>query len=384
MKMSNNCTKESEPIRVLQVIGSMNRGGAENMIMNLYRGIDKTKVQFDFLVHTTKEGLFDEEIRKLGGRIFSISRFKGINAFSYYNECTKFFKEHPEHKVVHGHIGSCASLYLEAAKRNRKYTIAHSHSALTSINNLHDLFYRIFSYPTRFIADQLFGCSTEAGIARFGKKTVKKEKYSNFCNAIELKKYIYNEPLRRVVRDNFHFTDNNIVIAHVGRLTQAKNPEMILSVFQEIVEANENAICLWVGTGPIEEKYKNRIVSLGLSNRIIMTGVRSDIPDILQAADCFLFPSLWEGLPVSVIEAQASGLPCVISDTITREVEVSELVEWHGLTESPKVWADRCLQLAMSNREARKSPEQSIIANGYDIDTTSKWLADFYIQHSKI
>lgn len=383
MNSLNGYIKENEPIRVLQVIGAMDRGGAESMIMNLYRGIDKTKVQFDFLVHTKKEGRFDAEIKELGGRIFSISRFTGINSLAYYLECNKFFKEHPEHKIVHGHIGSCASLYLEAAKRNGKFTIAHSHSAMTSINNLHDLFYRFFSYPTRYIADQLFGCSTEAGIARYGKKMVKREKYSNFCNAIELKKYLYDSSLRKTVRHNLHFTDKDIVIVQVGRLTQQKNPAMIFSVFQEIVRINENAICLWVGTGPDEEEYRKKIADIGLSDKIIMTGVRSDIPDILQAADCFLFPSLWEGLPVSVIEAQAAGLPCVLSDTISREVEISNLVEWHGLVESPKVWADRCLQLAMTNRAVRKSPEQTIIDNGYDIDTTSKWLADFYINHSK-
>lgn len=379
MRLAN---EEKKTIRVLQVIGVMNRGGAESMVMNLYRAIDRSKVQFDFLVHTKEKGTFDNEIKELGGRIYSITRFTGINSISYYRECSRFFREHPEYKVVHGHIGSCASLYLKAARHNGVYAIAHSHSALTTINNAHDFFYKLFSYPTRFVANQLFGCSTEAGIARYGKRAVKKENYKNFCNAIDLKKFIYNRSLRKKIRKSFDIEETKIVIVHIGRLTTAKNPTMILSVFKEIVKIDKNAICLWVGTGPEEENYRSKISSLGLSERIIMTGLRSDIPDILLLADCFLFPSLWEGLPVSVIEAQASGLPCVISDTITKEVEVSNLVEWHSLSEAPELWANRCLQLAKENRMIRKSPEQSIIDNGYDIETTSKWLADFYIDHS--
>ena len=378
VKLAN---EEKKPIRVLQVIGVMDRGGAEIMIMNLYRAIDKSKVQFDFLVHTKKEGVFDREIKELGGRIFTVSRFTGLNSVSYYRECCRFFEEHKEYKVVHGHIGSCASLYLKAAHKNGMFTIAHSHSALNTINNAHDFFYKIFSYPTRFTADQLFGCSTEAGMARYGKKALKKGKYKNFCNAINLKRFIYDNALRKKAREALDIGESKIVIVHVGRITSQKNPTMILAVFQEIVNIDENAVCLWVGTGPEEEEYKGKISSLGLSERIIMTGVRSDIPDILFAADCFLFPSLWEGLPVSVVEAQASGLPCVISDTITREVEVSDLVEWHSLSETPKLWASRCIQLAKENSMSRMSPKQSIIDSGYDIDATSKWLADFYTSH---
>ena len=158
---------------------------------------------------------------------------------------------------------------------------------------------------------------------------------------------------------------------------------MILKVFKEIVKQDTNAICLWVGTGELEEKYKGLVKAAGLEDRIRMTGVRSDIPELLQAADAFLFPSLWEGLPVSVIEAQATGLPCVIADTISKEVKVSPLVEWHSLAESPELWAERCLQLAKSSMLKRLSPIDDVRKAGYDINESVKQLSEFYLKHSK-
>ena len=389
--MCNNCdTSQSykddiKPIRVLEVIGGMNRGGAESMIMNLYRNVDKSKVQFDFLVHIKDKGLYDDEIESMGGRIYHMTRFKGYNSWAYYKNCCKFFEKHPEYKVVHGHIGSCAAFYLKAAKKYGAFTIAHSHSAASKAHkahNAHDFFYRIFSYPTRYVADQLFGCSTEAGISRYGKKAVKSKKYRNFCNAIDLDQFVYSTATREKKRKEFNISDDKLVIAQIGRLTPQKNPPMIYAIFKDIVNADPHAICLWVGTGEEENEYREKINNEGYSDKIVMTGVRSDVPDILQAVDCFLFPSLWEGLPVSVIEAQAAGLPCVIADTISKETEVSDLIEWHSLNESPSLWAERCITLGTNNREKRTSPIQKIRENGYDIKETAKWLTDFYVNHS--
>ena len=215
---------KNNPIRVLQIIGIMNSAGAENMIMNLYRKIDRNRVQFDFLVHTEKKGFFDDEIASLGGKVYHIKRFNGLNPISYYKSVCEFFDEHPGYAAVHGHIGSCAAIYLYAAKRKGIFTIAHSHSALKDIRNFHDLFYRIYSYPTRYIADQLFGCSRAAGIARYGTKIVNTEKYMDFKNAIEIEKYIYNSEKRKRIRDEFGLSSTDIVIGTVGRITPPKKP----------------------------------------------------------------------------------------------------------------------------------------------------------------
>ena len=380
--LTNNMKIKEQPIRVLEVLGRMDRGGAETMIMNIYRKMDRTKVQLDFMVHTEDHCQFDDEIIAMGGRIYRVPRFNIINYFKYKREWKLFFKEHPEIRVIHGHMGATAAIYLQEANKAGRFSIAHSHS-VDKILTVKDFIYKIMSYPTRHTAKQMFGCSAEAGIARYGKKAVSSSRYQNFPNAIDLIKFKYDVDVRLDIRKILNIAPAQSLVIHVGRITMAKNPDMILKVFKEIIKQDENAICLWVGTGELEDKYRQMIQHAGLQDRIQMTGVRPDISQLLQAADVFLFPSLWEGLPVSVIEAQATGLPCVISDTISKEVEVSPLVEWHSLTESPEHWARRCLDLAKENMGKRNSPLDSIRAAGYDINESVKRLSILYENYNK-
>lgn len=368
----------SQPIRVLEVFGKMNRGGAETMMMNLYRKMDRSRVQLDFMVHTEEHCQFDDEIEQLGGRIFRVPRFKVYNLLSYVKAWRCFFKAHPEIRVVHGHIGSTAAIYLHEANRARCYTIAHSHSAGMPQRTMHDYFYACFSWPTRFVAKKLLGCSTEAGIVRYGKKAVGSVRYQNFPNAIDLERFSYNKEVREQYRRKLGVLANQKVIVHVGRITTPKNPSMVYRVFKKIIDLDASALCLWVGTGDQEEKYRKLVTEAGLRDRIQMTGARSDIPELLMAADVFLFPSLWEGLPVSVIEAQASGLPCIISDSISKEVAVTPLVEWHSLTETVDVWAKRCIEAAALNMEHRESPLDFLSKAGYDIDDSVKKIIQIY------
>lgn len=377
--MNNN-----NPIRVLEVFGRMNRGGAEAMIMNLYRHMDRSQVQLDFMVHTEEHCQYDDEIEQLGGHIYHIPRLTNILDYSSYVKAWRtFFYKHPEHHVVHGHMGATAAIYLHEANRAGRYTIAHSHYAGTP-HTLFHLKYSILSYPTRYIANQLFGCSTEAGIVRFGAKSVNGGKYRNFPNAIDLHRFEFDEIIRQQKRKELGIRENQIVIISVGRIAHQKNPALLFNIFKEIVTNNSDAYCVWVGTGKLEDEYRTMIKSERLENRINMTGVRPDIPDLLMAADVFLFPSFWEGLPVSVIEAQATGLPCILSDTISHEVEVSPLVEWHTLDEPVNIWAERCVALANKYKDHRQSPVDDIRSAGYDVEESAKWLQNFYLKHSEI
>lgn len=373
---------EKYPIRVLHVIGRMNVGGAETMVMNIYRKIDRTKVQFDFLVHSKEKGYYEDEIESLGGHIFRIKKFTGFNVLSYYMECNKFFRTH-KYPIVHGQIGSCASLYLMAAKRNGAFTIAHSHSALVQKRSLHDYAYSFFSYPTRFIADQLFGCSLQAGICRYGRKAVESGKYKTYYNGIDIKKYSFSQERRSNMRMTLGISDENIVIVSVGRLSPQKNPLKIYDVFSSIVKQCEQAICLWIGTGELYEEYRNKVASAHLEDKIKLLGVRNDVADLLQAADCFLFPSLWEGLPISVVEAQASCLPCIISDAITSEVDITDLVKVLPLDLPSSRWAESCIDAAMAWKDNRYNISNQIKKAGYDIDDTTQWLTNFYLPKAK-
>lgn len=372
-----------KPIRVLQVLHILNRGGAETMIMNLYRKVDRTRVQFDFLVHELDKGVFEDEITQMGGRIFRVQAFKGYNVLSYYNECKCLFRRHPEFKVIHGHLGSCASLYLKAAKECGMFTIAHSHSAGSGAHTIKGYAYDVFSYPTRYVAHQLFGCSTEAGLSRYGKSAVESFKYMNFNNAIDASAYVFNIENRLAVRRELNISDDTLLIGTVGRVTIPKNPYRILNIFKQIVSDNDNVTCLWVGTGEMEPEIRNKIEADGLQNRIIMTGVRSDIPKVMSALDCMLFPSLWEGLPVSVIEAQAANLPVVLSDAISRETQISNLLSWHSLNEDDSVWASDAIRLALEHKDKRSEYSFDMSTTGYDINETVKWLMNFYESKAK-
>lgn len=365
------------PVRVLQVIGIMNRGGAETMIMNLYRNIDRTKVQFDFVVHTNEMGMFDNEIEELGGKIYHCPRYVIKNHLFYKNWWNNFLKEHSsEYIAVHGHIGSTASIYLSIAKKYGLYTIAHSHSA-GKVISVKDVIYKIISYRTRNIADYFFGCSELAGVKRYGKKVVNNSKiFSVLNNAIDVNKYVFSNGIRSKIRKELSIDENQLVIGHIGRFDKAKNQSYLVNVFEELHNADKNTKLVLVGSGENVESIKMQIKELNLENSIILTGVRSDVYDLLQAFDVFVFPSIYEGLPVTVIEAQASGLKCLLSDTITKEVDITGLVEYMSLNNSAEEWAEKILSIIPYDRV---NTSDKIISAGYDINTTAKQLTEFYL-----
>lgn len=362
------------PIRVLHVIGGMDRAGAETMIMNLYRNIDREKVQFDFLIHTEKRCDYEEEIEKMGGNIYRIKRFTGFNAISYYRQCRSFFNQH-KYKIVHGHIGSCAALYLTAAKRNGCYTIAHSHNTYEKKISMHNAVYKFFSFFTRYVADYFFGCSSEAGLSRYGKKVVSSSKFTLFHNAIEVDKFSYDESIRRSIREKMGLRDC-FVIGATGRLNYQKNPFGIVNILYETKKIKSNTRLLWIGNydTDIGRDALEYAKELDVRDSIILTGVVSNVNEMLQAMDCFIMPSFFEGLGIAAIEAQAAGLPCFLSDRMPQEVHIVENSKFLSI-DSPKVWAKK---ISECNIE-RVDTSQQIKDAGYDIYETAKWLQEFYL-----
>lgn len=367
----------TEPIRILHVVGSMNRGGTETMIMNLYRQIDRSKVQFDFMVHTSDKCAYDDEILKLGGKIYRVPMFKGTNYFSYQNAWIQFFNTNQEYKIIHGHLGSSAAIYLKLAKRNGCFTIAHSHNTKSIGKNLKSLLYPYFSYPTRYIADFFFGCSKNAGSDRYGKKVVSSDKFKVLNNAIPANKYRYSNEIREQLRKKLN-VEEKTVLGHVGRFSHQKNHQMLINIFQALHKENHDTVLLLVGDGELRKSIENQVVDLGLSDSVIFTGVRSDIPELMQAMDVFVFPSLYEGLGLVAIEAQAAGLRCVVSDSIPKEAFVTDLIKSLPLEEPVDIWAKSILQY--SKGYVRKNTYEVIKNNGYDILDTAKWLESFYLK----
>ena len=348
---------DKEPIRVLQVIGIMNRGGAEAMIMNLCRNVDRNRVQFDFVEHSQEAAAFDDEILSLGGKIYRCPRYTGKNHLAYVKWWKAFFDKHAgEYRIVHGHIGSTAI-------------------------NLKSAIYRIISFWTRYIADFFFACSDQAGRDRYGINVVKrKERYQVLNNAIDTQRFAFDLSTRAGIRKVFGYADE-LVIGHVGRFDAAKNQSFLLDVFSEIVKREPNAKLLLVGDGPLRKQIETKVAALGLSDRVIFTGVRSDVADLMQAMDILVFPSKNEGLPVTLVEAQAAGLPCVISDSIPKDAVITKnLVTTLSLQDSPEKWAEHVLS---RKQEARSDHSEEVKAAGFDIRETAKWLEEFYLDKAK-
>ena len=370
----------SAPIRILHVIGIMNRGGAETMIMNLYRHIDRSKVQFDFVQNENEGAAFDEEIRELGGNIYHCPRFKGVNCIQYVRWWKQFFDQHHEYAIVHGHIGSTASFYLNEARKHGILTIAHSHN--TNSRTVKQFFFSILAYPTRFIADYLFMCSRQAGIDRFGEKAVLDDNRAFFFpNAIDTEMFQYSNSSRENIRREFGVSDKELLIGHVGRFAKQKNHAFLLDIFKKISEKKPDAKLLLVGDGDLRQEIKGKIDLLGLKDRVIMTGVRSDVNDLMSAMDVMLFPSLFEGLPVTLVEAQCNGLPCVISDKVPSDsIIMKELVKVCSLEDDLSVWTE-AVENTDKNDRTRYAEEMK--KTEFDIEKSAKWLEDFYCEKAR-
>lgn len=370
-----------DTVRILQVLASLDRGGAETMLMNIYRSIDKDRIQFDFVVnHQLGDYAYESEIRTLGGRIYRIPRFKIYNYYKYRKSWKTLFFLHPEWNVIHGHQTTTALIYLQLANKLNKVTIAHAHTAGRD-KSLKGIIKRYFEFPLRWIATHKIACSKPAGEWVFGKKICSLDKCTIINNSIDSKKFVFNQTIRKDIRFKLGF-DDKYVIGHIGSFQTVKNHTYVIKIFNKIRKKIPDSLLLLVGDGSLRSNIEAEVKEMGLEDNVIFTGVRSDIPDLLQAMDVFLFPSLYEGLPVTMIEAQASGLPCVISDTISPEVKITDNVEFISLDKSPKYWAERVL--SYQTGFIRKDTSAEILAANYDIVENAKMLQDFYLSLANI
>lgn len=362
-----------EVTRILHIIGKMDRAGSETMVMNFYRKIDREKVQFDFLVFSEEEGAYEKEIRELGGNIYRLNPYKIYNKVSFRKSCREFFREHP-YKVVHGHIRSSAAIYLKEAKKSGAYTVAHSHATKgnSSINNI---LYTMLTYNIRNVADYFFACSGQAGIDGFGKKVVNSDRFTVLKNAIDVSKYRYTKERHEKMKEKFGMSDD-YVIGHIGRFAEVKNHRFIIDVYSEIVKREKKTKLVLVGEGELRPEIERCAEDRGLSERVVFLGTRDDVADILNLFDVFVFPSIYEGLGISLVEAQAAGLPCVVSDAIVEEAIVSGDVKKLSLKAPIEAWADELLKY--KNGYERKDNTALVTECGFDIENEINKLLAVY------
>ncbi|MFC4322623.1 glycosyltransferase family 1 protein [Litchfieldia salsa] len=382
MQKNEHITDIEQPVRILHVLGRLNRGGAETMIMNIYREVDRSKIQFDFIIHTEDKCDYDDEIRELGGKIYNFPRYSGVNHFSYKDYWRAFFRRHPEYRIIHGHMRSTATIYLRIAKKFELTTIAHSHS-ISSGSGTSAIVKNIFQYPIRFIADYLFACSESAGIWLYGERACRRDNFFIINNSIDAKKFLYDRNTDMKIRGELGI-EGKFVIGHIGRFAIPKNHEFLLDIFKSVHEKFENAVLLLVGDGELRESIEKKVVDLELQDNVIFTGKQSEIYNLLHTMDIFVFPSFYEGLGLVVIEAQASGLRCIVSDKIPKEAFITDLVEVISLKEKKDRWVNKIVNIAISHKtNERKNTYKQILSSGYDIKSTTEWLHNFYLQASK-
>ncbi len=368
-----------KPIRVLHVLGTTNLGGAESRIMDLYRHIDREKIQFDFLIHTTKEGFFDREIKRLGGKIYRLPSFRVYNYFAYKKACRDFFAEHGEFEVVQGHMTSTASIYLPIAKKEGiPMTIAHARSAGVD-KGIKGWITKLLRKNLYRKCDYMFACSDLAARAVFGDGQYEAGKVVFVPNAVDTKDFAPNEHMRAEIRKEYGLEDS-FVIGHVGRFHYAKNHEFILDIFTEVLKQNKQVKLFLLGDGPHRQEIEEKATELRIKEKVIFAGNQNPVAPYYQAMDVFLFPSRFEGMPGTVVEAQAAGLPCLIADTITTQVKVTELVAFLSLAQDAKLWAEQ-LSRMMTERKAQKNSETEIdfSKTNYDVNYQVKQYEQFYL-----
>lgn len=377
----------SNPIRILHVLGGTGLGGAESRIMDLYRQMDREEIQFDFLVHSSavrrakddtsvrKPQFYDEEIKEMGGQIYVLPKFKVYNYFAYRNAVRAFFAKHHEFQVVQGHMTSTASIYLPIAKRaGIPITVAHSRSAGTG-KGLKSIATKILRKNLYRKADHCFACSKLAGIDAFGKKRVDAGNVKVIHNAIDAEKFIYQPKMRKEIRKQLNIEDK-LVIGHVGRFDLPKNHPYLIEVFAGLCALRKDAVLLLLGDGPEKENTVQKCAELGIKEHVLFLGNQKQPENYYQAFDFFLLPSFYEGLPGVLIEAQAAGLRCLVSDTVTKEAQAADLVTYMSIEEPAKVWAEKIV--AQMDYE-RRNTYREIVESGFDVKTQAKAYRKFYL-----
>ena len=351
----------------------MDRGGAETMVMNYYRQINRELVQFDFLVHRQEKGAYEEEIEKLGGHIYRLCPIRPWNMTQYIQMIRQFFDEHPEYTIIHSHMSEMGYFIVrEARKRGIHVRICHAHNAQHTWD-LKMLMRLPLKHAIRSEITHRFACSREAGEWLYGSRSTSDIIYLK--NAIDTEKYRYNKSIRQAVRKEFHL-ENKLVIGHVGRFVPQKNHSFVVKIFAEVLKIYPDAVLLLIGDGPDAKTIQTLTIRLNIRDHVIFLQRRDDVNRLLQGMDLFLFPSRYEGLSLALIEAQAAGLLCVTSDVISSESIITQNVVKMSIKKSAFEWAI-ALIIALSAFD-RKDCTSEVEENGFEIHNNVKWLEDFY------
>lgn len=361
----------SNPIRILHIVQRMEAGGTQAFLMNLYRNIDRSKIQFDFLVEYEEKEFYDDEIISLGGKIYYTNFRKTLNVIKFKRTISEILKNHPEYKIVHIHATAIGKICTDVARKcGVKTIIAHTHNN----NAVKDWKY----YPKILLRKlytkgptDFFACSEDAG-----KYTFKNKKFTVIYNAIDIDRFLFKQEVRENFRKELNIEDK-FVIGNIGRLHEQKNQSFLIDIFYEIQKKKGNAILLIVGKGPLENMLKEKVSNLGIDNKVYFLENRKDVERIYQGMDVFVLPSLYEGLGIVAVEAQVSGLPVIASTGVAKEANITNNIQNIDLNDSIDTWVEA---ICKSNVENRNSIEKLVRNSKFDVKNNAKFLQEFYLK----
>ena len=353
--------------RLLCILSNMNAGGAETFLMKIYRRLDRSNYQMDFCINVPEKCFYEDEILALGGKLYRIPS-KSENRKEFSRQLRNVVENNGYDYVLRITSSAMGFWDLKIAKdAGAKVCAARSSNSTDGLGWKVWLAHRLGRALYGKYVDVKFAPSDLAAKYTFGDWAYQNGAVSILHNAVDLDVFQFHAADRANIREEFGIEEDTLLVGHVGRFNTQKNHGYLLQIFAEIAKRREKCRLLLVGNGILEEQIREQAEVLGILEKIIFAGVRSDIPKVLSAMDVFVFPSLYEGMPNTVVEAQATGLPCVITDTITREANITGLVQYLSLTDAPAVWAEAALAAASGKR---KDTKHDFLENKYDIQST--------------
>lgn len=365
-------------IRILHILHSMNRGGAEAMLMNYYRNIDREQVQFDFLLTEQNHCQYEDEIEAMGGKVYRVPLLTFSNPWPYIRGVKKFLKSHPEYKIVHSHTSSKSAVPLWVAKKcGVPVRVCHAHSS-DSGSGIEGIIRGALCIWLKRVATDFFACGEDASRCWYGDKITDSARSKVVTNAVDTVLYGYDEALRDSIRTRYQICKDALVLGMVSRFHPVKNHLFALDVLKVLVESRQNVVLMLVGDGELRQEIQEKAKRLGVDSHLIMAGVVPDVYKYLQAMDVVLMPSFNEGLPVSMVEAQVSGLRCIVSTGVPKEVDVTGNVTFLPLELDSWDESIRSMQPGWRDPEAKNKVARA----GYDIQEAAKELEKWYIDRS--
>ncbi|MGN0240132.1 MAG: glycosyltransferase family 1 protein [Candidatus Weimeria sp.] len=363
--------KASGQIRVAQMLARMDYGGIEMVVMNYYRHIDRSKIQFDFIVFEGSKLPQRKEIEELGGRIYEVPSLK--NPSAYCRAVLGLFEKN-RYDIVHANMNTLSVFPLRMAKKaGIPVRICHNHSTAGPGETKKNILKNILRHFSRIYPNELFACSEYAGRWLYGDKA----SFRVIKNAIDIGRFRYDEKTRTEIRKKLGI-DDKLVLGHVGRFEPQKNHDFLLDIFHSVHQINPETVLLLIGGGELEDQMKKKAEELGLKDSVFFTGTMNDCAPYYQAMDAFVLPSLYEGLGMAAIEAQTAGLPCFLSDRVPEEADFLDSTYTVPLEQKPEDWAKLILEKTTKNK--RLDTHLKIQEAGYDIETEAEKLMDIYAE----